>query len=174
MPPNFENFDRKPFPNEAFVIANMIAIVQPEMDGDDRDDIASQMSKALQKHKVEPQIMVAIIDTESNFQPDKISRTGDVSVAQINVEMWNREFTRMKHEMIDKEKVKIDQEYALTKMAEILAIIKKRYSKKDHKWYARYHSNTKNHKKDYLNKLEIRLKMLALANNLNTKIAQGN
>ncbi len=174
LPPNFENFDRKPFPNEAFVIANMISIVQPEMDSDDRDEVAIQMSKALQKHKIEPQVVVAIIDTESNFQSDKISSTGDVSIAQINVEVWNKEFTRMKLGLIDKERVKVDQEYAITKMAEILEVIKRRYSKKDRKWYARYHSNTKHYKKEYLHRLEIRLKMLALAKNLSIKLAQDN
>lgn len=174
LPPKFENFDRKPFPNESFVIANMISVVQPELIDEERDTIATQISKAIHKYKVEPQIIVAIIDTESNFQAEKISTTGDVSVAQINVEVWNKEFVRMKMKPMDKAKIKSDQEYALMKMAEILSIIKKRYAKKDRRWYARYHSNTHNHKKDYLHKLEIRLKMLAISNSLNVKVAQNN
>lgn len=174
LPPKFENFDRKPFPNQAFVIANMIAVVQPELDEEERDTCASQISLALNKYKIEPQIMVAIIDTESNFKADKVSRTGDVSVAQINVEVWNKEFIRIKKSPIVKERLKKDQEYALLKMAEILNILKSRYEKKDRRWYARYHSNTNRHKGDYLHKLEIRLKMLATSTDLNHQIAQRN
>jgi hypothetical protein len=173
LPPRFENFDRQPFPNEAFVIANMIAVVQPELDEEERDIIASQISIAIKKYNIEPQIMVAIIDTESNFNAGKISSTGDLSVAQINVEVWNKEFRRMKMPLMDKEKVKRDQEYALSKMAEILSIIKSRNEKNDRRWYARYHSNTIRHKSDYLHKLEIRLKMLANSFELNNQIAQS-
>lgn len=174
LPPKYKDFDKKPFPNESFVIANMISIVQPELASEDRDNVAVQISKALNKYKVEPQIVVAIIDTESNFKSDMVSSTGDLSVAQINVDVWNKEFVRMNKPAMSKKKIQKDQSYALMKMAEILSIIKKRHGKKDRRWYARYHSNTHAHKKDYLHKLEIRLKMLATADNLNTKLAQSN
>ncbi|MFA6238351.1 MAG: transglycosylase SLT domain-containing protein [Bacteriovorax sp.] len=169
-----ENFDKESIPNESFVIANMISVVQPELIESDRNKIAVQISNALKKFKVEPQIMVAIIDTESDFKADKVSSTGDLSLAQINVDVWNKEFKRMKLKTMRKEKIIIDQQYALMKMAEILSIIKKRHAKKDRRWYARYHSNTHNHKKDYLQKLEIRMRMLALSTSLNQKIAQYN
>ncbi|MDO9180851.1 MAG: transglycosylase SLT domain-containing protein [Bacteriovorax sp.] len=172
LPPRFENFDRKPYASEAFVIANMIAVVQPELDEETRDIIASQMSVAIKKYNIEPQVFVAIIDTESNFQSDKVSSTGDLSLAQINVEVWNKEFIRMKLSPMNKERVKMDQEYALTKMAEILNIIKQRHEKTDRRWYARYHSNTLKYKSDYLHKLEIRLKMLASSTDLTIQIAQ--
>ena len=174
LPPQYANFDKKAFPNDALVISNMINIVQPEIDEDQRDTIASQISMALVQFKVEPQIIVAIIDTESNFQADKVSSTGDVSVAQINVEVWNKEFIRMKKEPLVKDRIKIDQEYALLKMVEILHILKTRYQKRDRRWYARYHSNTHRYKKDYLYKLEKRLKMLAVAHDVHPKIAQNN
>lgn len=174
LPPQYANFDKKKFPNDVLVISNMITIVQPEVDEDQRDTIASQISMALVQFKVEPQIIVAIIDTESNFQADKVSSTGDVSVAQINVEVWNKEFIRMKKEPLVKDRIKIDQEYALLKMVEILHILKTRYQKKDRRWYARYHSNTHRYKKDYLYKLEKRLKMLAVAHDVHPKIAQNN
>lgn len=174
LPPKFENFDRKPYPNEAFIIANMIAVVQPELNGEERDTIASQISLAIKKYKVEPQIIVAIIDTESDFNAKKVSCTGDISIAQINVEVWNKEFERMNKPLMLKTKIIADQEYALMKMAEILHIIKKRHGKKDRRWYARYHSNTHRYKKDYLHKLEIRLRMLATSADLNNQLAQAN
>jgi hypothetical protein len=173
LPPIFQNFDKKPYANDAFVIANMIAVVQPELDEQERDTIASQMSVAIKKYNIEPQVFVAIIDTESNFQADKVSSTGDLSLAQINVKVWNKEFNRMNLPLMVKEKVKEDQEYALEKMAQILNIIKQRYEKTDRRWYARYHSNTHKYKTDYLHKLEIRLEMLASSTELKNQIAQA-
>ena len=174
-PVKYENFDRKPISKESFVIANMIAVVQPELQEKERNKVASQISIASKKFKIEPQIIVAIIDTESNFHADKVSSTGDVSVAQINVEVWNKEFIRMKKPPMIKGRIKMDQEYALMKMVEILNIIKTRYGKKDRRWYARYHSNTNKYKKDYLHKLEIRMKLLASTPHLTTrKLALAN
>ena len=170
--PRYVNFDKKSYSNDSYVIANMIAIVQPELEKANRNTIASQISVAIKKYKVEPQIIVAIIDTESDFKADKVSSTGDLSVAQINVEVWNKEFIRMKMPPLIKEKIKHDQAYAIMKMAEIINILKKRYEKKDRRWYARYHSNTHKYKSEYLHKLEIRMKMLAASRGLSNRLAQ--
>lgn len=170
------NFDRKSFPNDAVVISNMISIVQPELESDERDKIAVSMSKALRKHKIEPQIMVAIIDTESNFKNDLVSSTGDLSMAQINVDVWNKEFARLGKPRIDSARLKKDQVYAMTRMAEILKILKQRYEYKDRRWYARYHSGTKQYKNLYQQKLDVRMKMLAsspvLRQMADTRLAQ--
>lgn len=85
-----DGFDKKTFPNKPSIINNMIAVVQPELKPESRDKIAKQMA-TLEKHKVEPRCMVAIIDTESNFFSSKVSSTGDLSVAQINPDVWNRD-----------------------------------------------------------------------------------
>lgn len=163
----FGNFDKVVIPNEAPLIDVMISIVQPELDSNSRRKIANDIFHAIKKYKVEPQIVVALIDTESNFMYNKISTTGDVSLAQLNVEVWNAEFARMKLPLIKKELLlREDQSYAMEKMAQILSILKNRHSKKDRRWYARYHSNTTKYKTDYLRKIEIRMKMLAQARNL--------
>lgn len=165
----FGNFDKVHIPNEAPLIAQMISIVQPELEINNRNKIANDIYHAIRKYKVEPQIVVALIDTESNFQYDKVSTTGDLSLAQVNVEVWNAEFKRMKMPLIKKELlVTEDQSYAMEKMAQILSILKKRHAKKDRRWYARYHSNTTKYKIDYLRKIEIRMKMLAQAKELLT------
>lgn len=170
------NFDRKSFPNDAVVISNMISIVQPELDSVERNNIAMSMSKALKKHKIEPQIMVAIIDTESNFKNDLVSSTGDLSMAQINVDVWNKEFARLGKPRIDTARLKKDQVYAMTRMAEILKILKQRFEYKDRRWYARYHSGTRQYKTIYQQKLDVRMKMLAsspvLRQMADTRLAQ--
>ena len=158
----FGNFDKVYIPNEAPLISQMISIVQPELEVNARNKIANDIHHAIKKHKVEPQIIVALIDTESNFQYNKVSSTGDLSLGQVNVEVWNEEFKRMKLPLIQKELLVIeDQGYAMEKMAQILKILKSRHAKKDRRWYARYHSNTTKYKLDYLRKIEVRMKMLS-------------
>ncbi|MBC7427742.1 MAG: transglycosylase SLT domain-containing protein [Bacteriovorax sp.] len=158
----FGNFDKVYIPNEAQLIAQMISVVQPELEINSRNKIANDIFHAIMKYKVEPQIVVALIDTESNFMYNKVSSTGDLSLGQLNVEVWNAEFTRMKLPPIKRELlVYKDQSYAMEKMAQILSILKTRYAKRDRRWYARYHSNTTKYKTDYLRKIEIRMKLLA-------------
>ncbi len=168
----FGNFDKVYIPNEAPIIAHMISIVQPELDHNVRNKVASDISRAITKYKVEPQIMVALIDTESNFKYSQVSSTGDLSIAQINVEVWNKEFTRLKMPLIKKKDlVKQDQQYAMNIMAQILSILKSRHGKSDRRWYARYHSNTTKYKLDYLRKIEIRMKLLSQARSISINIA---
>ncbi len=158
----FGNFDKVYIPNEAPLIAQMISIVQPELEINSRNKIANDIHHAIKRYKVEPQIIVALIDTESNFKYSMVSSTGDLSLGQVNVEVWNIEFARMKLPLIKKELlITEDQSYAMEKMAQILSILKSRHSKRDRRWYARYHSNTTKYKIDYLRKIEIRMKMLA-------------
>lgn len=168
----FGNFDKVYIPNEAPIIAQLISVVQPELDHNIRNKVASDIQSAVKKHKVEPQIMVALIDTESNFKHNMVSSTGDLSIAQVNVEVWNKEFARMKLPLIKKEKLVVqDQKYAMDIMARILAILKVRHAKSDRRWYARYHSNTTRYKMDYLRKIEIRMKLLQQSRTIATNIA---
>ncbi len=161
---NFGDFDREDIPNRPPVIAKMISALNPGMNSAERQDVAIKIHHVLNKHKIAPQIVVAIIDTESSFNQDAVSSSGDLSMAQVNVEVWNKEFERMNLELIDIERVKVDKVYSLEKMAQILEILKKRYEKKDRRWYARYHSKTKKYKRLYLAKLESRMKRLEKLN----------
>lgn len=155
------NYDKKSLPNDVALIEKMIQIVQPELETELVSTYAQDISKAVHRHNINPQIIISLIDTESNFQASKISHTGDVSIAQVNADVWNKEFQRLKLPLIKKGKLKqIEQGYAIDTMARILAILKKRHEKKDRRWYARYHSNTKKYKWDYISKIEIRMKML--------------
>lgn len=157
---SLNDFDRAPVPNRTAVIAKMISVLKPEFSMAKRHDVATKIHQALNKYKIEPQIVVAIIDAESDFNHGMVSSTGDLSMAQVNVEIWNKEFERMKMSPIEAERMKADEAYSLEVMAQILQILKTRYEKKDKKWYARYHSKTQKHKSAYLNKLTARLKLL--------------
>jgi len=155
------NFDRLNLPTHEDTISKMIGIVQPELDQKMRMNYARMIKATSLKYNIKPQIMIALIDTESNFKAEKVSTTGDLSVAQVNHEVWNKEFRRLNEPLIDVKKlVHHDQSYAIMTMGKILSFLKKRHEKKDRRWYARYHSNTKKYKRAYLKKIEIRMRML--------------
>jgi hypothetical protein len=170
--PRYQNFENKKNPKQSFIIANMISVVQPEMDEESRDEMAVMIAKVSKKFKIAPEIIVSIIDTESNFKASMVSSTGDLSIAQINVDVWNKEFSRLGLPIISKEKVVSDLEYSLHFMAEILSVLKTRYAKTDPNWFARYHSSTPKFKNNYFKKLTFRLDLIARSENLRNQIAQ--
>lgn len=173
----FIGFDQESIYLSADNISLMIKAVQPELDEKTRNLYANDIFLASTKHKISPQVIVAIIDVESDFQYTKISDTGDLSIGQINPMIWNKEFKWMKKSLIDPNKLTtIEQTYAMDKMAKILKVLEKRHSKKDRRWYARYHSNTPRLKYTYLLKLEDRMKSMAkvkYSNDNNLRLAMG-
>ncbi len=170
--PRYQNFTNKQYPKQSFLIANMIAVVQPEMNEEKRDEMASMIAKVSRKYNIKPEIFVSIIDTESNFKMDMVSSTGDLSLAQINVDVWNKEFARMGLPVIDRIRVVTDLEYSLSFMAEILSVLKTRFAESDPVWFARYHSNTPKYKNDYYQKLSFRMELIERSENLRNQIAQ--
>lgn len=150
--------------NHTHLIARMIAKIQPELKECNRNRIAKSLYSTTKKYKVDPKLMIAIIGTESDFVNSKVSTTGDLSLAQINTDIWNKEFIRLGLNQLNKKLLKKDEVYALGKMAEILNIIKARHGKKDSRWFARYHSHTKKFKDQYSVKVEKRMRMIASVN----------
>lgn len=143
------------------LISSMIKAVSPELSDKRRDRIAMSLFQASKKYAVDPKIMIAIIDTESDFYQDRVSSTGDLSLAQINTEIWNKEFIRLGLDKINVKLLKKDEAYALGKMGKILNILQSRHAKKDAKWYARYHSHTPAFKNIYEKKVQLRLRKIA-------------
>ena len=128
---------------EVVQIKKMIKAIKPHLNEEKTLKIAHHLFNVSKKYNIDPKVMIAIIDTESDFDNTKISTTGDLSLAQINTDIWNKELVRMKLPTIDSKRLKIDEKYALNQMAMILSILKNRHSQKDNKWFARYHSHTK-------------------------------
>ena len=143
------------------IISKMISAIQPELKKADRNRIAYSLYKTTKKYNIDPKLMIAIIGTESDFVNSKVSKTGDLSMAQINTTVWNKEFVRLELDKLNSKRLKKDEAYALNKMAEILNILKARHAKKDNQWFARYHSQTKKHKNEYSIKVEKRLRKIS-------------
>lgn len=150
--------------NQVKLIAKMIRKIQPELNEKAKNRIASSLYKTAKKYNVDPKLMIAIIGTESDFVNEKVSTTGDLSLAQINIDVWNKEFIRLGINKLNPKLLKKDENYALNNMAVILNILKARHGKKDNKWFARYHSQTKKYKNLYSKKVEKRMRMIASIN----------
>ncbi len=159
----FGDFDKAYVPNKPVVLAKMMKTLKPSMSQLQKNDLSLKIHQVFSKYDIAPQIILSIIDTESNFNQAAVSSTGDLSMAQVNVEVWNKEFVRLNKEPIDSERLRNDEVYALETMAQILQLLKTNYEKTDRRWYARYHSKTKKYKELYLAKLEERMKKLEKA-----------
>jgi hypothetical protein len=150
--------------NKVNLISKMIKKIQPMLDKNDRNRIAYSLYVTSKKYKIDPKLMIAIIGTESDFKNEKVSTTGDLSLAQINTAVWNKEFLRLGLDKLNPKRLKKDENYALSKMAVILNILKARHAKNDTQWFARYHSQTKKYKNLYSLKVEKRMRMIASVN----------
>ena len=143
------------------MIARMIKVVQPDLKVKKRNQLARALFNTSKKFAVDPKIMIAIISTESSFRNHVVSSTGDLSLAQINTAVWDKEFARLGLDKLNRKLLKKDEVYALNKMGKILSILKQRHASKDSKWYACYHSKTKKYKDLYDSKVQTRLRKIA-------------
>ncbi len=157
---NASNFNHSEY-NEALKISKMIKAIKPKLNDYKAMKLAHYLNAVSKKYKLDPKVMIAIIDTESDFDNTKVSETGDLSLAQINTDIWNKELKRMKLPEIDGKRLKTDEKYALNQMAMILGILKNRHAHKDGIWYARYHSHTKKYKNVYFAKVDLRMRKIA-------------
>jgi len=161
-PTHIEKSDMQYF--ETIKVAKMISTIKPKLCAKKTITIAANLNVMAKRFKIDPKIIIAIIDTESDFDNSKISSTGDLSLAQINLDVWNKELKRLKLPEINQARVKTDEKYALNQMGLILSILKKRHAKNDKNWFARYHSQTPKYKMTYLSKVELRMRKIASIN----------
>jgi len=142
-------------------IEKMIKKVNPIVKAHKRKKVAKIIQQVTKTYKIDPKVMIAIIDTESEFIQHKISSSGDLSIAQINLKVWNKELKRLNLETINEKKLIKDEKYALVQMGRILSILKDRHAETDKKWYATYHSKTKKFKNIYSKKVDLRIRKIA-------------
>lgn len=126
----------------------------------ERKRFATIITLSCKKYDIDPRIMISLIKVESDFKQKAISHTGDYSVAQINYKVWVKRFKQLDRTPLHYEKLKEDDVYAIFRMGEILAELKKDFSKKDKMWFARYHSSTPYFKEKYISRLKPLFKKL--------------
>lgn len=132
-------------------------------------DIANSIHLASTKYKIDPRIMIAIMKVESNFNQNAVNtfsckRTkakicGDHSIAQINYEVWSKDFPKFGRAPLDYDRLKKDQNYAIHRMGEILSILKARHTREVF-WFTRYHSSTDTFRSIYTAKIRKEMKKI--------------
>lgn len=157
------------FSTNSFATSNykeMVSFVKKSIDlmqkipYDRKSKLSHEITKNAIRYNVDPRIMVAIINVESNFKKDAYNPSGDYSLVQINYNIWKKEFKNRNLRPLIKKDLVTNEAYAIDRMAEILSLLKKQYSKKDKLWYLMYHSSTPKYKNRYLAKLKKEIKKI--------------
>lgn len=148
-------------------LVQLLVIMNPHLETRQAQGLANIIFEEAGNFNIEPTLMMAIIQVESNFKLGAKSSTGDYSLSQINYKIWNKELKRLNRKPLDFNKLKTNPKYAINRMAEILKIVYDR-NKQDPHWFAVYHSSTEKLKTRYAKKVKKQLSKLE-----NYSIAQG-
>ena len=123
--------------------------------------IATLVAVEAKRHRQDPRLILSILNVESGFNQNAVSKTHDISIAQINPKKWTPSFFKEKTGAdLDLKRLKKDEAYAISRMCFILDYLKANYGEKDRWWFARYHSATPKHKREYLRLLAANYKLL--------------
>lgn len=143
-------------PAQRNLTAEYIATLRPKMRAAEVVSLANSINVCAESRKLDPMVMVAIIEKESGFRkglkacwphakkPGVI--TCDRGLAQVN-ELWIRKWK------LDEDRLQNDSTYNVCVQARILAAIKKESGSTDPNWVGRYHSKTPSKKLRYMNKI---------------------
>jgi len=140
---------------KAEILSSIEQVISPYVkDKEKIHKIANSIYQASKGRKVDYLLFLSIMKVETTtFDQNKVSSTGDISIAQIKPEVWGPEFERLKKAPLDVNRLKQDAAYAIDRMGEILEIQNKQKGK-DPFWYARYHSKTSDLKLNYARKVQ--------------------
>jgi soluble lytic murein transglycosylase-like protein len=127
----------------------------------DAHQIARSTIKYSIRKNIDPVIVLAIMNQESTFNQLAVSRSGDISVAQINLKVWGKYFKKQNKFKNKKDIIK-NIDLSIDLMTDILRINQKN-KKNDIHWFALYHSKTKKHKNEYIHKVKPLMNEIKLA-----------
>lgn len=133
-------------------------------------ELSKLIYKSSKKYKIDSRIIISILKVESNFDQSAINlsscknknipKCGDYSIAQINYNIWSKNFLELGREPLSFYKLKNSVSYSIDRMAEILSILKDNYGESDKLWFARYHSSTPFFKNRYVKVLKKEFKKI--------------
>lgn len=145
---------------EVMEVKRSVSKLAPHLSAERQIRVASAIYSNAKRYNISKRVLLSIIKIESNFKSSKVSSTGDYSIVQINLKIWNKEFRRLGFPTINKNELVKNDDYAISKMCLILNIIKSRHLK-DKQWYARYHSNTPKYNLIYQFKINKIMRLIA-------------
>jgi hypothetical protein len=155
-----EKISNQTVSKEIMEVRQSVSKLAPHLSAERQIRVASAIYSNAKRYNISKRVLLSIIKIESNFKSSKVSSTGDYSIVQINLKIWNKEFKRLGLPAINKSELLKNDDYAISKMCHILSIIKGRHLK-DKQWYARYHSNTPEYNLIYQSKINKVMKLIA-------------
>lgn len=120
--------------------------------------LAKDINMVAKKYDIPTIIILAILKVESDFNQNAVSPTNDFSIAQVNYNVWKREFQKQGIDL-SFERLINDKSYALEKMAKIL-VHERKLAPDNPNWYIHYHSKTPKFFNLYKEKIDKVLKIL--------------
>lgn len=147
--------------NFEYKIIHYIQHKNPKISKQDAVQIAKSTIKYSIKKNLDPVIVLAIMNQESTFNQLAVSKSGDISVAQINLKVWGRYFKKQ-NKFKNKKDIIQNIDLSIDLMTDILKINQKN-KKSDCHWFALYHSKTKKHKNKYAQKIKPLMNEIKLA-----------
>ena len=146
-------------PFETQLIKDSIKILAPNTSEARRQKLAVAIHWSSQQYQIHPQVILAIIGVESDFRQITNSH-GDISLIQINFDIWDREFKRLGRKPLNKARLKRFPSYGIMRGTEILRIYKDRAHPLDPYWFTLYHSTTEKLRTRYLTKVKSKLSQI--------------
>lgn len=138
---------------EVMEIASAIETLRPTMPSKNRSEMASLLYKMKNKHNIEWERYLSILFQESSLRLDpprggktcknRYNQCSDFGIGQVSYFFWGKKL------QIDRKKALESLNYSISLSLIVYTHYFKKYSKRDKKWYTRYHSGTPSKRKDY-------------------------
>lgn len=148
------------FKKVIYRLEKAILTLKPSIDRPKAKRLSAIIAVNSVKYKIDPRIILSVLNTESSFNQNAVSYTNDISIAQINLKVWTPKFFKEKTgRNLVVSRLKKDEAYAISRMCLILSYYKEKFPN-DRFWFARYHSSTPKYKSIYLSKLMKNIKKI--------------
>lgn len=117
-----------------------LTLLNPKLDNWSAIKKAVSITQISEKYDVNWKLITAILFQESSLQDDPQGclrgHCGpDKGIGQVRISVWQKELN------LNVKQLLVDSDYAIKTTGKIINYYKKRFGKKELKWYSRYHSS---------------------------------
>lgn len=121
----------------------MVLLMSQPVQAKSIDSIVEKYSK---QFNLDKKLVTAIIKVETDGNNNLISSTNDYGIMQVNI-------NTAKHFKFSIKRMKVDVDYSIYCGTFYLSYLREKHSRQDKTWWARYHSNTPEHKQKYIRRI---------------------
>ena len=145
------------FPSKAFSdslrtqeIEYVIQKLRPSIAKKLKKEVAFELDKLTSQSKIDWKRYISILFQESSLQlnPKAAGKLYDYGIGQVSYYYWGKKLK------IDKKKSLNNTKYSISISIIVYLHYRKKYAKRDSKWYTRYHSGTPSKRKAYEKRID--------------------